>query len=217
MGTKLIAVEGTDGSGKGTQVSGLIARANSEGFLATSLSFPRYETPTGRIVRDYLNGNFGNPVELPPQVCAAFYAADRLVAANEIKTFLREGTNVFLNRYTGSNLAHQAAKLPEEQREKFIRWDEEYEFVHLGIPRPDLTICLHVPKGETLKAIEKQGREMDGHEADGDYQQRVIDTYLMLARTKPDWVLVDCMDNKRRKTIEEVTDEIWEKVKDILK
>ncbi|PIN78093.1 hypothetical protein COV15_00330 [Candidatus Woesearchaeota archaeon CG10_big_fil_rev_8_21_14_0_10_34_12] len=212
----LIAIEGTDGSGKETQVSGLVARAMDERILAASMSFPRYDTPTGRIIRDYLDGKFGNPTALPPKVCAAFYAVDRLVAAREIRALFKNKFNVFLNRYAGSNFAHQAAKLPEEQRKEFIEWNENYEFVHLGIPKPDLTICLHVPKDETLKAIGKQGREKDGHESDEEYQQRVIDTYLMLAETKLDWRLVKCMDGERRKNIGEVTEEIWEKVRGIL-
>lgn len=47
---KLIVVEGTDCSGKETQSKRLIERLNEEGMDTVYYSFPRYDTPTGRIV-----------------------------------------------------------------------------------------------------------------------------------------------------------------------
>ena len=63
--------------------------------------------------------------------------------------------------------------------------------------------------------MDLQARQKDGHEINKDYQQKVIETYLWLARTKPDWKLVDCMNGERRKTIEEVTEEVWQAISPI--
>lgn len=47
---KLIVIEGTDCSGKETQSKKLIERLNSDGIKTVYYSFPKYDTPTGRIV-----------------------------------------------------------------------------------------------------------------------------------------------------------------------
>ena len=47
---KLIVIEGTDCSGKETQSKLLIERLNNEGLKTEYFSFPKYDTPSGRIV-----------------------------------------------------------------------------------------------------------------------------------------------------------------------
>lgn len=47
---KLIVIEGTDCSGKETQSKKLISRLNNDGMRTVYYSFPRYDTPSGRIV-----------------------------------------------------------------------------------------------------------------------------------------------------------------------
>jgi len=212
----LIAIEGTDGSGKATQVSKLKDRFGQYKIPIFTIGFPRYDTPTGKVVRAYLQGEFGDPTKIDPKLAAVLYAADRAAASDLINECLASGTNVLCDRYIGSNLAHQGAKLPEQDREGFIRWNEEYEFCGLKIPIPDLTVCLHVPREETLRAMEKQERQKDGHEANLDYQQKVVETYLWLARKASDWKLIDCMDGNRRKTIEEVTEDAWKIIMPVL-
>ena len=50
MKGKIIVVEGTDCSGKETQTSLLVQRLRRSGRKIERLSFPAYDTPTGRIV-----------------------------------------------------------------------------------------------------------------------------------------------------------------------
>ena len=47
---KIIVIEGTDCSGKETQTSLLVQRLRREGRKIERLSFPDYDTPTGKIV-----------------------------------------------------------------------------------------------------------------------------------------------------------------------
>ena len=57
----LIAIEGIDGSGKGTQAARVTQRLREQGRSVELLSFPRYEaTFFGGAVGDFLNGKFGN-------------------------------------------------------------------------------------------------------------------------------------------------------------
>ena len=214
---KVIVIEGTDGSGKGTQVSSLIKRAYSEGIRFNSFDFPRYGTPTGRGVEDYLKGNFGNAVTLSPRLSAGFFALDRLAATPEIEFFLNKGIHTMMNRYTGSNLAHQGAKLRRlGEKKEFVNWCKNYEYNHLGIPKPDMFICLNTPLEVSAMSIISRGHEKDDHESNLVYQKEVVKTYLWLSKSQRDWRLVDSMDGSRRKTVDELTDEIWHLVRPIL-
>lgn len=213
---KLIVIEGTDGSGKATQVKALKKKFDENRHAVHVESFPKYHTETGKLVKQYLNGKFGNPVSIPPKIASLLYAKDREAAKKYIVSCLNGDIHVICDRYIGSNLAHQGAKLEGKEREEFVEWCEKYEFEELGIPKPDLTICLNLHPEHARKAMEKEKKEKDGHESDFDYQKRVVDTYLWLANIKEDWVLIGCMDGERRKTIEELTEEIWPIIKSVL-
>ena len=56
----LLAIEGIDGSGKGTQAARLGETAAAHGHSVASFSFPLYDgNPFSRAIADYLNGEFG--------------------------------------------------------------------------------------------------------------------------------------------------------------
>ena len=69
--TTLIAIEGIDGAGKGTQAAQLVQRLQESGRSATSIQFPRYsETTFGTAIGDFLNGRFGDLDTVHPQLAA---------------------------------------------------------------------------------------------------------------------------------------------------
>jgi len=91
------------------------------------------------------------------------YAADRWQAKNDLITWLDQGNIVVSNRYTSSN-AYQAAKLPENERDRFTKWSFEMEYQGFGIPREDLVIFLYVPYRVSQKLIEqKKARKYFGN------------------------------------------------------
>ena len=55
--SKLIVIEGIDGSGKGTQSKLLQARLVKENYDLHKLSFPQYSDECSFFVRVYLNGD----------------------------------------------------------------------------------------------------------------------------------------------------------------
>ena len=64
----LIAIEGIDGSGKGTQARQLYDHLIAEDTSAALLSFPRYsDTVFGGLIGDYLNGRFGTLEQVHPK------------------------------------------------------------------------------------------------------------------------------------------------------
>ena len=66
MGT-IIAVEGTDGSGKETQSRRLEKALLERGLPVRRLSFPRYEDEASVFLRRYLGGEYGDrPDDVAP-------------------------------------------------------------------------------------------------------------------------------------------------------
>src|SRR4051812_41292006 len=112
----LVAIEGIDGSGKGTQTSRIVRRLSDSGSPATSVSFPMYDkTFFGGEVGKYLNGAFGELAQIHPKFAAMLYAGDRFQAKAELNRLLGSGQIVICDRYTGSNQAHQGARLPRSE------------------------------------------------------------------------------------------------------
>lgn len=122
---KFLVVEGTDGAGKATQARLLVRRLQNEGITVQYLDFPQYEEFYGQIIGQFLHGDFGDPRLIHPKLISPIYGLDRKTRANQIKTGIENGIWFVSSRYALSNLAHQTARLPKEQRESFILWLEE--------------------------------------------------------------------------------------------
>src|SRR5438477_4414931 len=117
----LIAIEGIDGAGKGTQSHLLRARLAQAGLHVELLSFPRYgETFFARSIADYLNGRFGPLKAIDPHLPAMLYAGDRFESRALIQQLGGAADVVLFDRYVASNLAHQAARVALDARPAFI-------------------------------------------------------------------------------------------------
>jgi len=196
---KLIALEGIDGSGKRTQLD-LLARAlEGQGFSALRLSFPRYETLYGKLIGRYLNGEFGPLASVDPHLSALLYAGNRLEAKTELEAALAEGKTIFADRYIGSNLAHQSARVPPDQRDDFVAWLRDLEYGLYGLPAEDLVVYLRVPVSEAHRLIGlKSARSYtnlkhDIQEADIEHLEETASIYDRLA-TESNWVRIDCIN-----------------------
>ena len=219
-----IVIEGTDGSGKGTQFKKLQEKLTSEGYDVAAFDFPRYDKPSSHFVKEYLNGKYGDANDVGPYTGSLFYALDRYEAAYEIRAALNEGKIVLANRFTGSNMAHQGTKFdhPEERRGYFI-WLDNLEFQTLNIPRPTKSFVLRVP-AETAQQLvdQKETREYtdkkrDIHEADLGHMQRAVQVYDDLCQLFPkDFERLDCVRNDQLLDIETIHKMIWEKIEPML-
>src|SRR5574344_24184 len=143
MRGRIIVIEGTDCSGKETQTSLLVQRLQKNGQKVERFSFPNYDSPTGMIVGGpYLGKNEisdcwfpEGSVTVDPYVAALYYAADR--------------------KY---NIKHNNERL------KLYKWLDTLEYGLLELPKPDLTIFLHMPYKKVLEL--KKGRiGTDQHES----------------------------------------------------
>lgn len=196
----LIALEGIDGSGKGTQAKALADGLAKAGHAVDLLSFPNYTTTFfGHEVGRYLNGEFGSLDAVPIEFAALLYAGDRLELRERIVNALRTGTVVVCDRYTPSNLAHQAGKVSGADREARIAWIERLEYEVFHLPRPDLVFWLDMPVAQAMALVAKKSARAyttatyDIHEASRTYLTGVRGVYADLAG-RPSWVPVACLD-----------------------
>ncbi len=222
-GTFLV-VEGTDGSGKGTQVAKLVERLEHEGYDVAAFDFPQYEQPSSYFVREYLNGKYGSAEEVGPYTGSLFYALDRYQAAPAIREALDAGKVVIANRFTGSNMAHQGTKFDEsEHRRGYFIWLDNLEFEMLKIPRPDRSIVLRVPAEIAQKLVDQKDarsytdKKRDLHEADLSHMQRAVEVYDDLCHLFPkDFVRVDCVRDEKLLEIDTIHKLLWQAIEPLL-
>jgi len=222
---KLIVIEGTDCSGKETQTKMLVERLNKENIKATRLSFPMYDTPTGKIVggpylgKEYISKCWFDEgaVEVDPKVAALYYGADRLYNLPKMKKMLDCGVNVILDRYVESNFAHQGGKIfTKEERYEMYKWLETLEYGLLELPRPDQIIFLYVPYQYALELKKNRGECLDQHESSEAHLKNAEASYLELVELY-NFVKIDCINEFGIKTKKEINDDIYNNVKKIIK
>src|SRR4051812_29559144 len=102
-----IVIEGSDGSGKGTQFNIIKDILENSGHTIATYDFPQYSEESSYFVRQYLNGNYGDANDLGAKTPSLFYALDRFQASYDMRRDINAGKIVLCNRFVGSNLAHQ--------------------------------------------------------------------------------------------------------------
>lgn len=210
-----IVLEGVDGCGKSTQISLLQKMFEEQGVECEYLHFPRFDAPYfGDLIARFLRGELGSIEQVDPYIVAMLYAGDRRDAAAMIRGWLDAGKVVICDRYVYSNIGYQCAKLPSvEEREKLRQWILSLEFDYFAIPRPDVSLFLDVPFAFTERKLSEQ-REGDDrsylnggkdiHEQSLDLQQAVRRVYIDAAAHDEDMHVVDCSNEGRMASPEEI-------------
>jgi len=212
---KFIALEGIDGSGKRTQMELLVRLFVRGGVPHLRVSFPRYQSFFGRMVAQYLNGEFGALSEVDPHFSALLYAGDRLEAGATLEAALSQGRCILADRYVGSNLAHQTARIPVERQKEFLAWLTELEYSVYRLPKEDLVIYLRVPPAEAQRLVAAKGQreytklERDLQEADLEHLEAAARVYDDLASGAA-WATIECFDPavQRLRPAEEIHREV---------
>lgn len=212
----LVAIEGIDGSGKGTQAARLLESFQANGTRCQLFSFPRYkDTQFGAKIGDFLNGRFGSLDQVNPFLVSLLFAGDRFESRQLLLDAIRENEVVLCDRYVASNIAHQAAKVIGEERTELIRWIQYIEHQLYGLPHPDCTLFLDVPVEQATQLIAMKAqrtytdRAADLQEADSGYLQKVHDVYSLLAAEGSGWTRIKCVEAGRIKPVDEVAADVW--------
>lgn len=164
-----IAIEGSDGAGKGTQTDMLVRALEGEGYKVARVSFPRYkETCGGKVCFELLKSqraSYYDFVHLSPQAASLFYAADRLESIPWLEQLGETNDVVIYDRAVASNLIHQGGKFENDsERMRFADFIDRVEYQN-GFPRPDMTVFLSLPY-ELSMARAKRRAEEKGESAD---------------------------------------------------
>jgi dTMP kinase len=212
---KFVVIEGIDGSGKRTQIE-MLARALAEKKIAaTRIGFPNYDGFFGKLVGQFLNGDFGALDTVDPHFSAMLYAGDRLQAAPGIRKNLDAGNILLADRYVASNLAHQSSRVPAEKRGEFLAWLKQLEYEIYALPQEDLVIYLRMQPADAQRLIGEKGKReytelrRDLQEADLEHLATAAGIYDQLAR-QTHWVTIQCSDpaTKKLRSPEDVHQEI---------
>lgn len=220
MKGRLIIIEsGTDGSGKATQTKLLYDKLSEMDIKVKKITFPNYESESSSLVKMYLRGEFGkNPSDVNPYAASAFYSVDRFASyKTDWEMFLKQGGIVIADRYTTSNMVHQAAKIQDEQeRDAYLKWLSELEYEKFGLPIPSKVFFLDMPPEITEKLMENRANKITGdtkkdiHESNKQYLIESYNNSLYIAK-KYNWDIIECVKDGIIRTPQEIHEEIYTK------
>ena len=218
---KLFVIDGTDGSGKQTQLQKLKERFDKEKIEYKTVSFPNYDSPSSSLVKMYLQGEFGtDSKKISPYIASTFYAVDRYATFQKgYKKYYDDGGIILADRYTTSNMVHQAGKIENDQeRQKFLNWLWDFEFNIYGLPVPTQVFFLNMPTEYALKLMKNRENKItheaqkDIHEADVNHLKDAYNEACKLVK-KYNWCEIKCVKENEIRSIDDIHEEIYSKIK----
>lgn len=215
---KLIVLEGTDGSGKSTQMELLAARMEKEKIDFRRLRFPQYDEQSSALIRMYLGGEFGEkPSDVNAYAASTFYAVDRFASyAAKWKEYYEKGGVLISDRYTTSNAVHQGGKMEEKEQQDFFRWLYDLEYEKMGLPEPSLVILLDMPTELSQTLMRRREADTnttaDIHEKNAAYLAACRETAGRAADFYG-WQKVCCARDGKLRTPEDIHEEIFSYVR----
>jgi dTMP kinase len=214
MSGKLIVIEGLDGSGKSTQLKLLGEKMTRLGLDIRQIKLPNYDDASSGLVKMYLDGRFGSePQDVNVYAASSFFAVDRYVSYNCYwKNDYLDGKIILSDRYTTSNAYHQAIKLSRDLWTEYLQWLEDYEYNKLEIPKPDIVIYLDMPVEISQKLMTKRysGNDIkkDIHEKNLEYLHKCSEAAAFACETLQ-WERVQCAENGKTLSIEEIAEKVY--------
>ncbi len=205
----LIVIDGLDGCGKSTQLDLLKEKITGAHFI----TFPYYNTNSGKIVTDYLNGVFNeNNPKISAYSASAMYAVDRYTSyKTHWEELYKSGSPVISARYVTSNAIYQMTKLDKSEWDKYLDWLYDFEYVKLGIPKPVKTIFLDMPIEISQKLLSERydgdENKKDIHEQNVSFLKACRESALYVAN-RDYWDIIPCNNGDNPRTIEEINNDL---------
>jgi dTMP kinase len=208
-----ITFEGTEGSGKSTQMALLGERLHELGHAALLLREPG-GTPIGEEIRHTLKHSNANRAMTPETELLLMNASRAQLVREIIRPALENGAIVLCDRFFDSTIAYQG-----HGRGLDMEMVRQAIACAIGGTRPEMTLLLMVPvdvsearrRARLLPGLETVRDRME--EADRSFFQRVEEGYKILAAAEP--ARVRAIDATA--SMETVTLQIWEAVAPLLR
>jgi dTMP kinase len=179
----LIAFEGVEGAGKGTQIA-LLERHLQDSGVQVLVTREPGGTKTGERIRELLLDPETGSLDARAEAML-FAAARAQTVASVIRPALAEGKVVICDRYVDSSLAYQGSGrgLGEGDVLSLNVWGTQGLF-------PDLVVLLHI---EPELGLARSGEVPDRMEREGQgFLAKVADAYLRIAEEHPErFVVID--------------------------
>jgi len=178
---KIISIEGTDGAGKATQTKLMVKALTDAGYKVDSMSFPRYDTPSGKAIRRMLTSDESNTISMADRI--GLYAADRLAARSAIYRSMMKNDFIVMDRYVESMVIYGQALFDIGQLggpstcmftssnmvKEFVR---RLEYSINKMPIPAINFNLLVPPDRSLTNAQGRG-EADKNDSNARLQKAV--------------------------------------------
>lgn len=199
-----IVFEGIDGAGTSTQIKKLVEK-NPSKFIATA---EPTSLPTGKFLRQMLAGEFS----VDEKTNAFLFAADRcehIYGKGGVKELTENGKIVVSDRYLFSSLAYQS-----------VSCGKEFPlFLNSKFPLPQLLFYFEINPEISLARVNSRNERKEIYEK-LDFQKKTAELYNSViedyektsAETGMKIVRIDAS-----KSIDEISDEIFSKVKEIFR
>ena len=194
-----ITFEGSEGSGKSTQVRSLVARLkrSSVPYLVTR---EPGGTPIGETIRELLQFASHNSGMTPETELLLFEASRSQLVREIIKPALERGLCVIADRFFDSTTVYQGAarKLDRETVERLNAFA-------VGDCIPDVTFVLDIDAANAKSRMQKPRRPDRMEQEPEEFYERVREAYRELASREPNRVVL--IDGSRG--TDQVENEIW--------
>jgi len=198
---KLITFEGSEGSGKSTQIGLLAERLEQDGREVVVTREPG-GTPIGEEIRHLLKHADASNNMFPETELLLFAASRAQLVREVIAPALHEGKIILCDRFLDSTTVYQgvARNLSEDPVQVVNQ-------LAVGDIMPDLTVVVDVPAEIGLKRARRRVSDLpDRMEKENiEFYQRVRNGYLLLAKQMPDRFFVVDGANP----VDEVNEAIW--------
>lgn len=183
-----ISFEGTEGSGKSTQVSLLAEHLRFEGYTVRTIREPG-GTPIGEEIRHTLKHSADNAAMTSETELLLMNASRAQLVREVIRPALAAGEIVICDRFYDSTTAYQGYG-----RQLDLKMVQAIVDIAVGETRPNITLLFVVPHEVTAERLLKRQSTLPFmrdriEEADRDFFERVANGYKAIAAAEPERVL----------------------------
>jgi len=191
-----LVIEGIDGAGCETQATALIEQLTKAGKKPFYIKFPHYDTPVGKMIRDFL---YENKTKHTADEQFLLYALQFVFDKKLIKEKMRDHI-VIADRYFSTTLCYQILEGFEEK--KALQFAVDFDIV-----KPDAVLYLDVSPDTAIKWKYGEDKEKNFRENDHSFIRRTYEKYKDLVKRNvwTKWIKIDGEQSKEKVTEEILT------------
>jgi len=203
-----IVIEGIDGAGCETQATALVGQLTKAGKKPFYIKFPHYDTPVGKIIKDFLYENKASAASTQDAThlrTTPMHTADEQFLLYSLqfvfdKELIKEKMKdhiVIADRYFSTTLCYQTLEGFDEQ--KALRFAEDFDIV-----KPNTVLYLDVVPDTAIKWKFGEDKEKNFRENDHSFIRRTYEKYKDLVKRNvwTKWIQVNGEQSKEKVTEE---------------